>query len=87
MKTSSVFCLLCKMMEVMKKLARYFDMFTGISGFRAGLDCCEIDKFSDADYCAICDLRKDEFFYPDTAKKRKNIWALPILSSRTIMKK
>ena len=55
----------------MKKLARYFDMFTGISGFRAGLDRCEIDKSSNANYCAICDLRKDEFFYPDAAKKEK----------------
>ena len=43
-------------------MIRYFDMFSGIGGFRAGLDraggfeCvghCEIDKHADASYRAI----------------------------------
>lgn len=43
-------------------LIRYFDMFAGIGGFRAGLtraggfQCvghCEIDKYAHAGYCAI----------------------------------
>ena len=38
MKTSSAFCFPCKMMEVENDLIRYFDMFAGIGGFRAGLD-------------------------------------------------
>ena len=74
---SSVFCLPCKMIEVMKNLIRYFDMFAGIGGFRAGLNrasgfqCighCEIDKFADASYRAIHDIKKEEFFYPDATK-------------------
>ena len=53
MTMSSAFCLRCKMMEVTNDLIRYFDMFAGIGGFRAGLtraggfQCvghCEIDK-------------------------------------------
>ncbi len=72
--TSSVFCWLCKMMEVTKKLIRYFDMFAGIGGFRAGLDraggfqCighCEIDKYADASYRAIHDIGEEEKYYPD----------------------
>ena len=72
--TSSVFCWLCKMMEVTKKLIRYFDMFAGIGGFRAGLDraggfqCighCEIDKYADASYRAIHDIGEEEVYYPD----------------------
>ena len=65
------------MMEVMKNLIRYFDMFAGIGGFRAGLNrasgfqCighCEIYKFADASYRAIHDIKKEEFFYPDATK-------------------
>ncbi len=46
-------------MEVTNDLIRYFDMFAGIGGFRAGLtraggfQCvghCEIDKYADASY-------------------------------------
>ena len=75
--TSSVFCWLCKMMEVTKKLIRYFDMFAGIGGFRAGLDraggfqCighCEIDKYADASYRAIHHIREEEKYYPDATK-------------------
>ena len=55
-------------------LIRYFDMFAGIGGFRAGLtraggfQCvghCEIDKYADASYRAIHDPGKEEFYYPD----------------------
>ncbi len=55
-------------------MIRYFDMFAGIGGFRVGFDraggfrCvghCEIDKYADAGYRAIHDIRKEECFYPD----------------------
>ncbi len=74
MKASSAFCLRCKMMEVTNDLIRYFDMFAGIGGFRAGLtraggfQCvghCEIDKYADASYRAIHDIGEEEVYYPD----------------------
>ena len=52
-------------------------MFAGIGGFRAGLtraggfQCvghCEIDKYADAGYRAIHDIRKEERYYPDARK-------------------
>lgn len=52
-------------------------MFAGIGGFRAGLtraggfQCvghCEIDKYADASYRAIHDIRKEEKYYPDARK-------------------
>ena len=61
-------------MEVKKNLIRYFDMFAGIGGFRAGLtraggfQCvghCEIDKYADASYRAIHDIGEEEKYYPD----------------------
>ncbi len=74
---SSAFCLRCKTTEVKKNLIRYFDMFAGIGGFRAGLTraggfrCvghCEIDKYADASYRAIHDIREEEKYYPDATK-------------------
>ncbi len=71
---SSAFCLRCKTMEVTNDLIRYFDMFAGIGGFRAGLtraggfQCvghCEIDKYADASYRAIHDIGEEEKYYPD----------------------
>ena len=73
MRTSSAFCLLCNRRKVIR-LIRYFDMFAGIGGFRAGLtrtggfQCvghCEIDKYADASYRAIHDIGKEEVYYPD----------------------
>ena len=61
-------------MEVTNDLIRYFDMFAGIGGFRAGLtraggfQCvghCEIDKYADASYRAIHDIGEEEVYYPD----------------------
>ena len=58
----------------MIRLIRYFDMFAGIGGFRAGLtraggfQCvghCEIDKYADASYRAIHNIREEEVYYPD----------------------
>ena len=49
-------------------------MFAGIGGFRAGLtraggfQCvghCEIDKYTNASYCAIHDIGEEEQYYPD----------------------
>ncbi len=54
-------------------------MFSGIGGFRAGLDrvggfkCvghCEIDKYAEASYRAIHDVRKEEVFYTDAREIR-----------------
>ena len=58
-------------------MIRYFDMFAGIGGFRAGLtraggfQCvghCEIDKYADASYRAIHDIGEEERYYPDARK-------------------
>ena len=77
MTTSSAFCLPYRMTEVTNDLIRYFDMFAGIGGFRAGLtraggfQCighCEIDKYADASYRAIHDIGKEEAYYPDATK-------------------
>ena len=55
-------------------MIRYFDLFAGIGGFRAGLTraggfrCvghCEIDKYAHAGYCAIHHPGKEEIYYPD----------------------
>ncbi len=55
-------------------MIRYFDMFAGIGGFRAGFDLagdfvcighCEIDVYADAGYRAIHTIRESEVFYPD----------------------
>ena len=52
-------------------------MFAGIGGFRAGLDraggfqCvghCENDKYAEASYRAIHDIREEERYYPDARK-------------------
>ena len=77
MKASSAFCLRCKMMEVTNDLIRYFDMFAGIGGFRAGLEraggftCvghCEINKHADKAYRAAHDVKEKEVFYEDATK-------------------
>ena len=77
MTASSAFCLHYKTMEVTNDLIRYFDMFAGIGGFRAGLtrvggfQCvghCEIDKYADTSYRAIHDIREEERYYPDARK-------------------
>ena len=74
MTTSSAFCLDYNRKEMTNHLIRYFDMFAGIGGFRAGLtraggfQCvghCEIDKYADASYRAIHDIGKEEVYYPD----------------------
>ena len=70
----SAFYLRCKMMEVTNDLIRYFDMFAGIGGFRAGLtraggfQCvghCEIDKYADTSYRAIHNIGEEEVYYRD----------------------
>ena len=62
------------MTERDRSMIRYFDMFAGIGGFRAGLtraggfQCighCEIDKYADASYRAIHTPGKEELYYPD----------------------
>jgi DNA (cytosine-5)-methyltransferase 1 len=53
---------------------RYFDMFAGVGGFRAGFDraggyeCighCEIDKYADAAYRQLHNVKENEVFYDD----------------------
>ena len=67
----------------------FLDFFSGIGGFRAGLEkcgmvCkghCEIDKFADRSYRAIHELKEDEWFAEDITKvtpadlPRVNLWA------------
>ena len=57
-----------------QKIIRFFDMFAGIGGFRAGLEraggfaCighCEIDKHADRAYSAIHNTKENEVFYED----------------------
>lgn len=51
----------------------FIDFFSGIGGFRAGLEACgmrcighcEIDKFADQSYRAIFDVKEDEWFAKD----------------------
>ena len=61
----------------MRKTIHYIDMFAGMGGFREGLTragdfvCmghCEIDKYADASYRAIHDIREEERYYPDARK-------------------
>ena len=63
--------------EIFAPPIRYFDMFAGIGGFRAGLDraggyeCvghCEIDKHADAAYRRVHNIKESEVFYEDAAK-------------------
>ncbi|MFT9117086.1 MAG: DNA (cytosine-5-)-methyltransferase [Sporolactobacillus sp.] len=55
-------------------MIRFFDMFSGIGGFRAGLEraggfeCvghCEIDKHADAAYRAVHNVKESETYYTD----------------------
>ena len=73
--TFSAFCARCrKKVKEAERIIRYFDMFAGVGGFRAGLDLaggfqcighCEIDKYADASYRAIHAPGKEEVYYPD----------------------
>ena len=73
--TFSAFCAHCrKKVKKAERIIRYFDMFAGVGGFRAGLDLaggfrcighCEIDKYADASYRAIHAPGKEEVYYPD----------------------
>ena len=75
MMTFSAFCARCrKKVKKAERIIRYFDMFAGVGGFRAGLDLaggfqcighCEIDKYADASYRAIHAPGKEEVYYPD----------------------
>ena len=58
-------------------MIRFFDMFSGIGGFRAGLEraggftCvghCEIDKHAGKAYRAAHDVKENEVFYEDATK-------------------
>lgn len=54
----------------------FLDFFSGIGGFRAGLEACgmkcighcEIDKYADKSYRAIFDVKEDEWFANDITK-------------------
>ena len=73
--TFAAFCARCKKkVKKAERIIRYFDMFAGVGGFRAGLDLaggfqcighCEIDKYADASYRAIHAPGKEEVYYPD----------------------
>lgn len=60
-----------------KDTIRFFDMFSGIGGFRAGLEraggftCighCEIDQYADRAYRAAHNVKESEVFYKDATK-------------------
>ena len=75
MMTFSAFYVRCrKKVKKAERIIRYFDMFAGVGGFRAGLDLaggfqcighCEIDKYADASYRAIHAPGKEEVYHPD----------------------
>ena len=55
-------------------MLKYFDMFSGIGGFRAGFDTtssalcvghCEIDKYANQSYETIHDVKKGEYYCSD----------------------
>lgn len=61
----------------MQNNIRFFDMFAGIGGFRAGLEraggytCighCEIDKHADKAYRSVHNIKESEVFYEDATK-------------------
>ena len=56
---------------------RFFDMFSGIGGFRSGLEAiggfecaghCEIDKQANQAYCAMYDVKQEEVYFNDATK-------------------
>lgn len=56
---------------------RFFDMFSGIGGFRSGLEAvggfecighCEIDKHANQAYQAIYDIKPQEVYFEDATK-------------------
>ena len=56
---------------------RFFDMFSGIGGFRSGLEAvggfecvghCEIDKHANQAYNAIYDIKEQEVYFEDATK-------------------
>ena len=63
-------------------MIKYFDMFSGIGGFRAGLskiddmECighCEIDKFANISYNAIFNTEGESFFEDATKLNPKEV--------------
>lgn len=69
-------------------MIRFFDMFSGIGGFRAGLEraggykCvghCEIDAFANRSYNAVFDTENEVFFDDATKINPKDIPAFDIL--------
>ena len=64
-------------MSMSSQNIRFFDMFAGIGGFRAGLEraggftCighCEIDKHAEKAYRAIHNIKESEVYYEDARK-------------------
>lgn len=60
---------------------RFFDMFSGIGGFRSGLEAiggfecvghCEIDKNADQAYRAIYDIKSGEVYFNDATTIEPN---------------
>ena len=72
----------------MSEQMTFLDFFSGIGGFRAGLELCgmkckghcEIDKYANRSYAAIFDIKEDEWYGEDITKvkpeelPRVNIW-------------
>ena len=63
-------------------MIRFFDMFSGIGGFRAGLERaghCEIDAFANRSYNAVFDTENEVFFDDATKINPKDIPDFDIL--------
>ena len=72
----------------MSEQMTFLDFFSGIGGFRAGLELCgmkckghcEIDKYANRSYAAFFDIKEDEWYGEDITKvkpeelPRVNIW-------------
>ena len=72
----------------MSEQMTFLDFFSGIGGFRAGLELCgmkckghcEIDKYANRSYTAVFDIQEDEWYGEDITKvipgelPRVNIW-------------
>ena len=59
------------------RVIRFFDIFSGIGGFRSGLEAsggfecvghCEIDKYANQAYNAIYQPKEGEVFFEDATK-------------------
>ena len=75
---------------------RFFDMFSGIGGFRSGLESiggfecaghCEIDKQANQAYCAMYDVKQEEVYFNDTQKSIQKTYQISTLYVQVFLAK